>query len=140
MAGDNFVSERVRKARRAANMSQLELAEKTGISVNSIRLCEGGKVQPRIDTITKIAAALDVTVDYLYGRTNDPHTRMNTQEDIDRFFGGASYTTKDGVGMLSRPDGALMHYFSLLNDEGKTVAVDRVKELTEIPRYTREKE
>lgn len=135
MAGDNFVSERVRKARRAANMSQLELAEKTGISVNSIRLCEGGKVQPRIDTITKISAALDVTVDYLYGRTNDPHTRLATQEDIERYFGGASSTTEDGVAITSRPDAALTHYFNLLNDEGQAVAVDRVKELSEIPRY-----
>lgn len=129
------------KALRVQNqMTQAQLAKKADVSINTVRLYEGDKVGPKVATLQKIADALDVTLDYLLGRTRDPHTRLATQEDIDRFFGVDSFTTKDGVGMLSRPDGALMHYFSLLNDEGKTVAVDRVKELTEIPRYTREKE
>lgn len=89
------------------------------------------------ETIKRISEALDVTIDFLYGKTRDPHTRMNTQEDIERYFGGDSYTTKDGVDVTTTPDAAsaLTHYFNLLNNEGKAVAVDRVKELSEIPRY-----
>ena len=89
------------------------------------------------ETIKRISEALDVTIDFLYGKTRDPHTRLATQEDIEKFFGGDSYTTKDGVAFTTTPGAvsALTHYFNLLNDEGQAVAVYRVKELSEIPRY-----
>lgn len=127
--------ELIRKCRKAAGMTQKELGARSGIAEPTIRKYESNRLNPKIETIQKIANALGVEVDYLTGRTHDPHTRMATQEDIDRYFGDASYATKDGVGILSRPDGALMHYYNLLNDEGQAVAVDRVKELSEIARY-----
>lgn len=129
--------ELIRKCRKDAGLTQRELGARSGIAEPTIRKYESNRLNPKIETIQKIASALGVTADYLVGRTNDPHTKLATQEDIDRFFGGASYTTKDGVAVTTTPNAVstLTHYFNLLNDKGQAVAVDRVKELSEIPRY-----
>lgn len=129
---------RIREQRTEKGLTLKNLADKLDVQYQTIQAWESGKRMPKEETIQKIAGALGVTADYLAGRTREPHTRIATQEDIERVFGGVSYKTRDGVGVFSRSDGALMHYFNLLNDEGKAVAVDRVKELSEIPRYKRD--
>ena len=58
-------NERLRVARKQARMTQIELAEKAGIAVNSVRLYEAGKIVPKLDTIEKIAGALSVDVNWL---------------------------------------------------------------------------
>lgn len=129
------LGQKIKQIRKGRKITQKQLATQIGRSFSSIQKYEMDLAIPPIDTLKKIASTLDVTVDYLTGMTNDPHTRIGTQEDIDRYFGGGSFSTKDGVLITATIDGALTHYFNLLNNEGKFVAVERVKELTEIPRY-----
>ena len=50
--------ERIKKARKAAKFTQIELAEMAGIAVNSLRLYESGKREPRLSTLEKIANIL----------------------------------------------------------------------------------
>lgn len=45
-------------ARLACNMTQKELAEKTGIRQSNISRIENGSASPTIDTLTRIAAGL----------------------------------------------------------------------------------
>ena len=45
-------------ARLACNMTQKELAEKTGIRQSNIRRIENGSASPTIDTLARIAAGL----------------------------------------------------------------------------------
>ena len=45
-------------ARRACNMTQKELAEKTGIRQSNISRIENGSASPTIDTLARIAAGL----------------------------------------------------------------------------------
>lgn len=52
--------EQLRTARKAKGLTQVELAERVGISVNSVRLYEAGKITPNLETLKKIALALDV--------------------------------------------------------------------------------
>lgn len=120
---------RIREQRIAKGFTLKDLADKLCVQYQTIQAWESGRRFPKEETIQKIASALEVTADYLSGRTNDPHTRLATQEDIDRYFGKSSYTKNEGMEIN------LKYYFNLLNDEGKAVAVDRVKELSEIPRY-----
>lgn len=61
------MKDKVLFARRAADLTQEELAERTGLSRQEISLIERGKVRPGIDTIKKIADALEVKVDDLIG-------------------------------------------------------------------------
>jgi DNA-binding XRE family transcriptional regulator len=56
----DFVSEKIRKFRRQAGLTQEELAEKSGLPQSHISRLEGGKHSPSRATLEKIAAALGV--------------------------------------------------------------------------------
>jgi DNA-binding XRE family transcriptional regulator len=45
------------------NMSQMELAVKTGLSLSTISNIESARQEPRLTVVQKIAAALDVCVE-----------------------------------------------------------------------------
>jgi transcriptional regulator with XRE-family HTH domain len=63
--------ERLRQAREANNLTQAELAEKSGLPSSSISHFENGPRKPSFDNLRRLAAALNVTTDYLLGRTED---------------------------------------------------------------------
>jgi len=63
---------RLRAAREMRSLSQAELATKTGLPPSSIAHFEGGKRKPSFDNLRKLSEALEVTTDYLLGRTDDP--------------------------------------------------------------------
>lgn len=52
--------EELQIARKEKGLTQVALAEKVGISVNSVRLYESGKITPTLETLKKIALALDI--------------------------------------------------------------------------------
>ncbi|MCZ7461182.1 helix-turn-helix domain-containing protein [Streptomyces sp. WMMC940] len=52
----------IRELRRAARLSQERLAELSGTDRQTINRIEQGHVATRIDTLLRIAAALDVTI------------------------------------------------------------------------------
>ena len=54
-------------ARLACNMTQKELAEKTGIRQSNISRIENGSASPTIDTLARIAAGLgkQLTIDFV---------------------------------------------------------------------------
>ena len=52
---------------------QKEMAEYLGITPRSFQQYEGGKRRPDYETLVKIADLLDVSLDYLFGRTDDPN-------------------------------------------------------------------
>lgn len=62
---------RLRAAREMRSLSQAELATKTGLPPSSIAHFEGGKRKPSFDNLRKLSEALEVTTDYLLGRTDD---------------------------------------------------------------------
>ncbi len=120
MADFKGISEDIRYKRRALNMSQVELAEKAGISVNSIRLCEGGKVQPKIETLTKIAIALgeEPTAflrSYPIGINGDAQTIVDVRQAA-----------------LKQ---ALLEAFDSMNLSGKKQSVSVVSDFAKVPEY-----
>jgi transcriptional regulator with XRE-family HTH domain len=48
------------------------MAELANISVRAYQLYEQGKTEPNIDALIKFADALNVSIDYLVGRTSNP--------------------------------------------------------------------
>ena len=54
----------IRQARKNAGLMQAELAEKVGISTNSVRLYESCRLTPKVETLRKIVNACGVPLSY----------------------------------------------------------------------------
>ena len=67
--------ERLALRRKRLNLSRKELAAQVGTSAPIIGRYERGEILPSIETAVKLAQALDVSLDYLAG---------NTEEILDR--------------------------------------------------------
>ena len=53
-------------ARESAGMSMRQLAEKAGVSVNTVSLIENGQSNPRADVLAALAKALGTTMDAIW--------------------------------------------------------------------------
>ncbi len=67
-----LIHERLRKAREDSGLSQSELATRVQVQPPVISHFETGKRSPSIVSLRRLADALDVSVDYLLGRSDDP--------------------------------------------------------------------
>ena len=65
-----MLSDNSREYRKKSNMSQDELAEKLGVSRQSISLWETGQTQPTIDNIIALAKIFNISADTLLGNTD----------------------------------------------------------------------
>ena len=65
---ERAMGNRLREVRRAKGMTQVELAEASGIPVSVIRKWESGTRTPLSDGLLRVAEALDVCADQLLGR------------------------------------------------------------------------
>lgn len=110
----DLFKERLKAAREMRRLNQTELAAKAGFPPSSIAHFEGGGRKPSFDNLRKLAKELDVTTDYLLGRTEDP----TQSQDADPLY-------RD-VAKLSDTDRQFAHEFvkmlaerSKKKDEGK---------------------
>ena len=78
------VGERIREARKTLGLNQEELAELARLNRVTVAKYESGKVEPGAQALSRIADALDTTVDRLLGRqeagTNAPTITPQTVE------------------------------------------------------------
>lgn len=61
---------RLKEIRTQRKMTQLEIAEKTGIPSTSISHIEAGSRKPSLENFYKLVVVLSVSADYLLGRTD----------------------------------------------------------------------
>ncbi|WP_411955112.1 helix-turn-helix domain-containing protein [Alkalibacillus sp. S2W] len=66
----NKFSHRLKKLREKEKMSREILANKVGVSYSTIAKYESGVREPDFSTLEKLSSVLDVTVDYLLGKTD----------------------------------------------------------------------
>jgi transcriptional regulator with XRE-family HTH domain len=59
------LGEKITKLKKAKNLSQTDLAERTGISRDAISKYERGDAVPSVEYAKRIADALEVSLDYL---------------------------------------------------------------------------
>ena len=116
-------NERLRAIRKEKGLTQAELAEKAGIAVNSVRLYEAGARLPKLDTIARMAVAMGLYAGDL----------------VDAGQWGQVQPGEDSE-TASAAESQLIYHFRTLNDNGQSVAVERVQELTQIPAYQRRAE
>ena len=69
--------ERLKEARKRRNLKQRELAEHLQITPHSYQQYEGGDRRPNFETLVALADLLEVSADYLLGRTDrqEPYPR-----------------------------------------------------------------
>lgn len=72
-------SERLRLLRTTSGLSQRELAQKIGVSKSSINMYERGEREPGFETLEFVADLFRVDINYLLGRTDDPHSGTKKQ-------------------------------------------------------------
>lgn len=73
-------SERLKELRKQAKLTQVELAGKLGIVQSSYADWERGKKKPTQDNLVKIAQALNVTIDYLVGNSEEKSDELDNIE------------------------------------------------------------
>ena len=90
--------DRIRECRELMRLSKTQLAEKTGLTVSAISQFESGERDPNLDSLNKLADALEVSVDYLIGREDEKLSDNNVKA---MFRGMQSMDTKAKMEMLS---------------------------------------
>lgn len=138
------VNEKIKLIRQEKGLTQKELGYRLGgISQQQIGQWETGKANPKYETLQKIANALEVDLIELIGVkgiveqsrnilnnfNNNPEkwVQMDIETGKEIPLRGSKLQSKQIV---------LLNHYNQLNEAGKDKAIERVEELTEIPRYT----
>lgn len=174
------IGQNIRIYRKKAGLSQKELGEKLGVSQQHIAQYENGKRTPKLETIIKIASALDcevsdidenivITHHVLHPPKLTPERLEQFKKDaearelIERRKSGETLTNEEQQKILDYGnrikedwenlpkfketikkfsnavdkwgENILLADYRELNSEGRSEAIKRVRELTEITRY-----
>jgi transcriptional regulator with XRE-family HTH domain len=70
--GLRIFPKRLRQARETRDLSQQELAQRTGLQQPVVSLYESGSRRPSFRNLGRLADALEVATDYLIGRAKSP--------------------------------------------------------------------
>lgn len=145
----------IREVRKAAKITQAELAKVIGITHATLSRYESGAIDPPTSQLQAIAAALGVSVGRLLGQeserviipgrlkfveVNDPESGLMRYDieatDQEAFDYGLQILENAGVSVQAHtPQALVLAAMDKLNHAGQQKAVERVEELTEIPRY-----
>ena len=134
------IGERIRDYRKKAGLSQKELGKKLDVSQQHIAQYENGKRMPKLDTLKKIANALEIDINDLLENDIFPfdpdlrETYVNFDNNARHHLLIHHYNEMGRIGRDALLE--ILSYLKILNDMGQKEASKRIKELTEIPRYT----
>ena len=146
----------MKEARKKRGLSQKELGQKLGVSQAMIAQYESGKRSPKIETMEKIANALEIPVDELMERC-DPISILRSLTnsvlkgtDTDKLRKESTYTTSEMLRDLDftltefvetigvNEEGAenyLLNNYRQLNDKGKVKVIEHAELLNKIEAY-----
>lgn len=139
-----LLGEQIQKIRKRAGLTQAELGRRLGVSGSMVGQWEGNHRAPKYETIARIAKALDVTVEYLFGLCDSPPL----DETDDPIKAATEYVeaTREAryvraIEFANIPYGHnIITYFRLLNEAGQQEAANRVWELASLAKYQRTNE
>lgn len=151
--------QRIKEARKKAGLTQKELAAKLGIAYQTLAQWENDLRNPKRETLQKIASALGINWYELYAESEKEQMEAKKNYDIAKFLLEKRKGVKVGIigkdGKTEFRDITIDDYFELfeedaerkkkylslydqLNGLGKKKAIERVEELTEIPKYRKQ--
>ena len=135
------IGDNMRNIRKQKSMTLQQLADILGCSQQNISQYESGKRTPKLKTIQKIADALNVNVNDLLENPLDDSpiykAYKNTNSlDLPLAKNFINEKIVSQIGDWEQIDIELLKKFKQLNETGKAIDIERIEELTEIPRYT----
>lgn len=123
------MNNRIRELRKERKLTMKQLGERLGLAESTISQYETGKREPDHKTLVKISEFFHVSVDYLLGHVSEPWFYLDTERILREINSYDEEMPQDASKQH------LLTAFDQLNEEGQTKAVERVEELTEIPKY-----
>ena len=135
--------QKIRSARKAAKKSQDDLADFLGVNRATVSKYETGVIEPSVSQLVQIAKYLGVHFSeflddvefHIYKAYSSGFDAGVHAEEISN-LALQSVMHDDGY-RFTEIEAQLLKAFSQLNDEGQSKAVERVEELTEIPKYNK---
>ncbi len=82
-------------------MSQSELAERAGFQPSAVSHFETGRRAPSFDNLRRLADALGVSTDYLFGRMEEPTGSGPLAKKIFRDLGNMSPADQEAVAAMA---------------------------------------
>ena len=70
------VAERLRYLRESVKLSQVKMAEVVGVKQSSLNRYELNQASPTFETLPRYADYFDVSMDYIFGRTDNPQGKL----------------------------------------------------------------
>ena len=70
------VAEKLRSLRESVKLSQVKMAEIVGVKQSSLNRYELNQASPTFETLTRYADYFDVSMDYIFGRTDNPQGKL----------------------------------------------------------------
>ena len=72
----NVCGERIRALRESMNYSQMKFAQLFELGQSSVVRYEKGEASPPLELLVRIADYFDVSLDYIFGRTDNPQGKL----------------------------------------------------------------
>ena len=97
--------ERLKKARNNKHLMQKDVADYLGMLTHAYQRYEYGEREPDFDKLVKICNLLDISADYLLGRTDNPDSHTITlewQQDYNNTIGKLLKIAKDNPAFRER--------------------------------------
>lgn len=137
--------ERIRIARIDRGLTQKQVADACGMADSAIRKYESGKITPKLETLRRIAKALDADIVYLIsGQTSDEIKKgiiIDAEAEVRAALENLQMKSKKRVYeervSLSTTIIRTLKLLDGLNEAGQQKAIERLEELAEVPRYHR---
>lgn len=123
-----YTGDMIRKCRTEKGLTQKKLGELCGIADSNIRKYESGNQNPKIETLQKIADALDIPVNRLLA--GKIISRDELKEKLSEY--GLTHLVPD-----TEEERTVLENYKKLNETGKKEAAKRVEELTHLEKYTK---
>lgn len=123
-----YTGDMIRKYRTEKGLTQKKLGELCGIADSNIRKYESGNQNPKIETLQKIADALDIPVNRLLA--GKIISRDELKEKLSEY--GLTHLVPD-----TEEERTVLGNCKKLNETGKKEAAKRVEELTHLEKYTK---
>ena len=99
------ISNRIRIFRKKQGLNQFDLAEATGVSVDTVRRWESNKQFPRTDELMSLSIALKITVDELLNGPSDGKVRVTLSYDMNKMKEGEIDMDSNGFDLFLGKNG-----------------------------------